>query len=188
MIFISAATVNTPYEEEIKNLITSLQLHRLTYFIYYYQSTGNWLKNGAQKPLFIWQALKQFRQPVCWLDADAIVHEYPVHLLNVQFVTAMTVGWREYRVLPGTIAFKFSDGALAFTRRWYEETIKLEEPNDQDCLQKILSRDRRSDMEISWEKLPIEYCKMFHRDPEVKPIIGHYQASRRHKHVVEGTA
>jgi hypothetical protein len=77
-VYISYVTEGTFYEEIVKGLVSSLEKFDLPYKIYKRPSLNDWDKNARQKSRVIAEALEEFSQPVVWLDADAIVQQYPI--------------------------------------------------------------------------------------------------------------
>lgn len=77
-LVISPFTLGTPYETEIKEMQASLVEHDVPHIIYGYDSLGSWRKNCNATVVIILEALLENPEyNIVWIDADAIVHEYP---------------------------------------------------------------------------------------------------------------
>jgi len=76
-IAVTAYTIDTPYEQEVKGLISGLEEHGVEYSLVGYKSVGDWRKNCQNKQKFIIDTLRKGNRPVVWLDADARLRAYP---------------------------------------------------------------------------------------------------------------
>ena len=78
IIFISYATLNTPYIQVIESqLIPSPRSFKLPHYIEYITDKGNWNKNTNYKSTFILKMLNKHKCPVIFLDADATILKFP---------------------------------------------------------------------------------------------------------------
>lgn len=182
MVFFSFYSEHTPYEFEVKQLEATLKRYELQYRIYSFKNKGNWLKNCAMKYTFMRDMLETYRCPVCVLDSDARVLQYPKLLMETS-APIMAHYLKRPRFLPELL-----DGTLAMTPSMLpvvDEVIKRceERPDkfDQMHLQEILA-----ERNIPVYQLPVEYCMIQGLEEElnVKPeniVIHHLQASRRNR-------
>lgn len=81
MIFISYYS-GDKYKICANRLERSLNKFNLPYYIQEINDLGGWEKNNSFKPEFIKEQLLKFKQPVCWLDADNEIRQYPVLLMD----------------------------------------------------------------------------------------------------------
>ncbi len=198
-IFVSFFTVDTGYEKEVQNLVSSLDSLALPYYIEGIESLGNWIVNTQYKPILIRRALDMFRRSVVCIDADAMVRRNPVlfDTLNADFAAYVANSMRRIdaemfpdthgkaaidMLLSGTIWFNDTPQARALLEMWRKRCIAEPGVIDQtlllECLKKMMG-------EISFYPLPLSYCKVFDYDAQregcKEPVIEHYQASRRLK-------
>lgn len=81
MIFISYYTGES-YKICSNRLIPSLKKFNLPYYIKEIENTGNYKHNISFKPEFVKRCLLNYRQPVCWLDVDTEIIQYPSLLMD----------------------------------------------------------------------------------------------------------
>ena len=189
MIIISGYTLNTDYEEEVKDLVASLKKYNLPHKIYPYESRGNWTKNTMVKAELIQLAMKQFPDKVIvWLDADAIVLGEPKFFFSLaqqKFDLCCHYLKSNRRKLPrellsGTIAFAPTKTAKNLVDQWVmQKTVNW----DQKILQELVDGPFQRDLTIL--ELPAEYIKIKPKNvPNVRSlqcIVGHKQLSRQQR-------
>lgn len=94
-MIISYYTKNTPYEAEInEKLRPSLEKFKLEYDIQGIEDLGSWQKNTGYKCQFIKTMLLKHKKPVVFLDADAVILEYPELLFNIP--TEVDLGFHHF--------------------------------------------------------------------------------------------
>lgn len=179
-LIVTGYSINTPYEEEVKKFIDSLNDHHITnYKVYPFDSKGSWAKNCQQKAIILKQALTEQKENVCWVDADAVFLNPPILLGNIASEIAYHYFEKRKEVLTGTLYLKNCPIVLSLVDEW----IKVNNSNnewDQRNLQAILQSTQYQG--ISTTRLPAEYCKIFDSDQITPhPVIIHNQASRRFK-------
>jgi len=76
MIFVSYYS-GKPYEICSNRLKNSLIKFNLPYYIQEANNTGNKQHNISGKPKFVKDNLLKFKEPVCWVDADSEIIQYP---------------------------------------------------------------------------------------------------------------
>jgi len=174
-IVVSFYTQDTGYEQEVNNLIASLNKFNLEYDIEAIVNTGNWVKNTKYKATLISKMLKKHKRPVLFLDADAVVRQYPSLF---EEITCDMAWWGSN---TGTLYFANTRLAWLTLCLW----IRLcELQNDWD--QRILAEVTRLVKPKVYE-LPYSYCHIFDSGVEEPPVIEHFQASRRFKNAVTRT-
>jgi len=183
-IYIAYYTKNTGYAVEVKNLEASLIKFELDYEIQGITNLGSWNKNTHYKPTFIKEMLVKHERPVVYLDADAVVCNYPTLLDTADFDIGVPVlDWSKYRsrkqiteTMSGTLYFKPTPRVSALIDAWIHVCEVDGKTWDQRLLAKLLPE---------FTILPDEYCVIFDFMRVVQnPIIKHMQASRRLRNVI----
>lgn len=185
VLYISSFTADTPYEEEVKNLKASLDKFGLPYEILGMRNKGSWVKNTQMKPLVIKTAMDKHNRDVVWLDADAVVKEDPVLFKTLKCDVAFHYlkEWNEK--MTGTMYFKNSTSSREILNKWISLNNTNNEP-DAKNFQSIMDADGNS---VKVYDLPKEYINIEDNPYLIceKPVITHYQASRRFKNAVKFT-
>jgi hypothetical protein len=191
MIIISGYTFNTPYEEEVKDLEADLKRFNLPYWLYGYESRGNWTKNTMVKAELIQRALMEYPEDdVIWLDADAIILREPKffhELKNKNFDICchyLKTHYNPNELLSGTIIFR----NVPIVRKLVDDWVAIKNENwDQKILQELV--DGKYKLKLNKLELPQEYIKI--RPKNVKDarslncVIGHKQMSREQRHKIK---
>lgn len=195
-LVISFYTLQTPYELEVKKLKNSCEKYGIEAEIVGVESTGSWEKNCALKPLFILEKLRQLGRPVLWVDADAVFKQRPD--FNEFEGCDLSVRMNEFlpkehasRISSGTIFVRNNAAGITILEEWCQETEKVLQHKertlefwDQMTLRDVLNRNAS----LRFFPLPLKYAKIFDFDDlfisEKEVVIEHFQASRRHKHVI----
>lgn len=176
-------TINTGYEDAAKRLRVSCEETGVPHVIVGIPSLGSWERNCAYKSEFIFQKWRELKQPVLWVDADAVVRRPPSLLAgtDADFAIHKVNRWQ---FASGTLYFNQTENA----RRLLECWIRLckETPSVWDQVH----------LDSAWEEttclyplktlwLPQSYTKIFDRDvlpgEDPQPVIEHFQASRELK-------
>lgn len=175
---ISYFTLNTGYEDEVKNLIASLQKFDLSYYIEGIKNLGNWQANTHYKARFIRKILDQIQGPVVFVDADAVIQQYPELFDNLKEDFAAYFKEKD-RLFSGTLYFKNNTNIKDFIDCWIQDNSKNTGMWEQQVLSEIIPRWKDK---ISIYRLPGTYCQIFDlmRDAG-EPVIEHFQASRKFK-------
>ena len=180
-VVIAYFTRDTPYAEEVKNLINSLEKFNLPMDIVGISSQGNWQANTQYKPYFIKQMLfRHFPKDVLYLDADAIVSQHP--LLFDSFQEDIGVVYRnETELLSGTCYFANKPNVMMLIDAWIEGCFKNPNIWDQQVLQFFLQEFSEL-LKLKIKTLPPTYCQIFDLMKDCgSPVIEQFQASRRFK-------
>lgn len=169
-------TVNTEYEVSVKKLEESFKKFNLNYKLYPYQSQNDWIKNCSFKPKFILEALEEFKTPIVFVDADAIIKQYPSYFEDVNCDISIRV--EQDTVLSGTIFINNTEKAIGLITEWAYELDKDCSEWDQKSLTKIIKNNDTCKI----INLPIEYIYIYDLFkglfPDKIPVIEHYQLSR----------
>jgi hypothetical protein len=199
-IVVSFYTKHTPYEQEVTHLLTSLERWGIDYDVRGLKAGANWQSNCNMKATFCRDLMAEHNRPLIWLDADAVVERYPRLFweLDQHYDFAICpVGPRlETKFLSGTLWFNHSDASRQLLDAWVQACAK---PRHQWSRQEQDTPDQVF-LHAAWRRvhaasapqvlrtfwLPQSYCAIFDK-PLVgnePPVILHYQASGRFKHLV----
>ena len=194
LVVVAYYTVNTPYEAEANKLIASLKKLGINHDVVGVKNLGNWQANTRFKAKFMESMLnKHVGKNLLYVDSDAIVHSSPILFQNYQCDIAVRwqdFRWRQNECLSGTIFMANNDKTRELCRRWQHINTN-EGPNattfEQWNLGKVI-QDMRREGKIKDKNLPPEYTFIFDimrkMYPNIKPVIEHFQASRRLKNKV----
>jgi hypothetical protein len=194
LVIVAYYTINTPYEEEAKKLISSLNKLGLNHDVVGVTNLGNWQANTRFKAKFMEDMLNKHQEKnLLYIDSDAIVHSRPV--LFEDYVTDIAVRWQDFRwrkneCLSGTIFMANNEKTRELCRRW-QRINKNEGPNattfEQWNLGSVI-KEMEAEGKIKTDNLPPEYTMIFDSMramyPDVVPVIEHFQASRKLKNKV----
>lgn len=178
VVFVSAFTKNTPYEEEVETLRDSLDKFGLSYVIYEIPNQGSWIRNTQEKVKYMFRALEDYKCPIVWVDADAEIHKKPDYFKSVnkdiEFYTIKE--WDDY--LIGTLFLNYNLRVKEFITTWIYNC----EINNLSA-QKVFKNVIKKTPDLDVGNLPVEYIKIFDNDLQKcdDPVIVHNQASRRFK-------
>lgn len=185
-IVVAFYTENTPYAEEVQNLIASLKTFNLPMDIVGVPTQGNWDANTHYKAYFIKQMLiRHFPKNILYLDADARVQKYPILFDAADFDVGVVYNNDVEMVLIGSTLY-FANNAKVFelVERWVKGCSLNPTAFDQEILQYLLEQ-KSHDLQLKVRHLPQTYCQIFDLMKHVgDPVIEQFQASRRYKHIV----
>jgi hypothetical protein len=122
---------------------------------------------------------------IIWLDCDAEVVDYPV-VFDMLHDYDIGLYYRDRprrprELLTGTLYFNFTTASLDVLDEWIDMCRLFPNVWDQLSLQKVMEEIDRDDIKIF--DFPSSYVKIFDAQDmlNVKPVITHWQASRRLK-------
>ena len=197
LIIIAYFTVDTPYEEEKEKLVESCKKFGLNYYIKGVKNLGDWQKNTRYKATFVKECLEKFPDKrLLYVDADAIFNHFPNLFIDYNCDIAIRwqdFSWRKNEALSGTIYFENNEKIKKLCDKWIaynDAEYKGNKPPktmEQWNLGKVITEMRQSDKLVD-KNLPETYCFIFdlmlRMYPNAKPVIEHFQASRRFKRKV----
>lgn len=187
-IYIAFYTIDTPYEEEAKKLEASLREFSLPYEIEAIPTLGSWQENTKYKAIFIQNMLfKHTGRAVVYLDCDAVIRERPTLFDNIDCDIAVHYYESKNRpdreLLSGTLYVAPTENARRLIELW--RYVNQEYPSRWE--QKNLSIALKFMPEIKIYELPPTYCLIFDlMKDRGRPVIEHFQASRRYKDLIDG--
>ena len=194
LLVVGYYTVNTPYEQEAQRLIYSCKNLGLNYDIQGVQNFGSWQSNTRYKANFMLNMLHAHPgKRLLYVDCDAVIHETPNLFINYSAdisVRYQDFSYRKNECLSGTIYMENNLKTKRLCEFW-ANTNRTEGPNAKTLEQVNLGRaiDKMVSSEgLIFKNLPPEYTFIFDTMrkmyPDVKPIIEHFQASRKYKNRV----
>lgn len=141
---------------------------------------GCWTWNCAQKGPFVQKCLREFKRPILWVDADALIHCPLTWLEELDYDWVdFAAYWDGTRLCSGTLLFNYSPGGLLLVDKWAAQCIAHKAMWDQISLALMY---RRSNPKPHTAILPQGYCKIFDRrwrpNEKQEEVIVHHQASR----------
>jgi hypothetical protein len=189
LVIVAYYTLNTPYEEEAKKLIKSLNKLGLNHDVVGVPNLGNWQANTRFKAKFMYDMLDKHQgKSLLYVDSDAIVHSAPILFENYNVDIAVRwqdFRWRKNECLSGTIFMANNKKTRELCRRWQKININ-EGPNattfEQWNLGSVI-KEMEAEGKIKTDNLPPEYTMIFDSMramyPNIIPVIEHFQASRK---------
>jgi hypothetical protein len=181
---ITFVTIGTPYEREVGRLERSVAELGLRVHVARLPNRGSWVKNCACKGQFVLDCLREFDEPIVWLDSDAELLRYPELFEDADFEFAAYWTSPGKTLLSGTLYFAPTGTSVRLVEGWARRCE--ERPHKWD--QTHLRDEFLSTLPLeSCFRLPQGYCKIFDRvwrEPSRVEYIRHYQASRRFKRLI----
>ena len=192
LMIVGYYTVNTPYEEEAKNLLESLNRLGINHDISGVKTLGNWQANTRFKAGFMLDMLnKHPKYRLLYVDVDAVVHLSPDLFKNYHCDIAVRwqdFRWRKNECLSGTIYMENNERTKRICELWRD--INVNEGNESNRMEQwnldtVINKMKEEDPNFTYKNLPPEYTMIFDSMrgmyPNITPVIEHFQASRRFK-------
>jgi hypothetical protein len=195
-ILVSLYTIDTPYEEKIKELKSTIKNRKIDYCLFGKLPLGDWRKNLNHKSGIILKAMEMFPcKDIVFVDADAKVNKYPVLFdrLSKEKQANIAACFHEYKesvspgsLLSGTLWIKNCKKSKGLIMRWHEIGLKNEKIRHQHCLRLAIDEFNMDSSFLQIYRLPTEYTYIFdyHYGKQLNPVITHYQASRKFREQV----
>ena len=194
MITIGYYTRGTPYEAEAERFAKSCIMCGQPFFLRSMIDSDSWHLNTALKPNFILHCLREFKQPILYVDVDAVFHENCVeHFTDLEKDFDFAVHWlKGERLLSGTLWFNKTQNAYDLLSAWIELNQAKKAIGDctgggQRNLWEVIDQNIVRDLRM--HNLPGRYCYAFRRPEcyEGEPkIIEHLLASRENRDASKG--
>jgi len=165
------------YNEMIGNLKESFLKFSVPYYIKTIPSQRSWRDTHRYMHGEIRKAFDLFPdENLVYLDADAVIREYPKLFDTITAEVAFNYNYQKQRVRVGTLYLKNCDKVKKLIEMW---GIKSKADN---CFQSAGFDQALALDEYDIYRLPDPYTRIFdHKIQKGKPIIEHFQASRRVK-------
>jgi len=193
VIFVAYYTINTAYEHEANKLKASLSKLNLLYDIVPVPSLGSWQKNTRFKAKFMQQMLLKHKgKNLVYVDVDAVVHSIPILFKDMKCdigIRYQDFRWRQNECLSGTIFMANNERSMKICKEW--ESINIKEKDNRKNLEQwnlgnaIDLYGKQIGLKV--QNIPPEYTFIFDLMkqiyPNIKPVIEHFQASRKNKNV-----
>jgi hypothetical protein len=191
-MIISGYTINTDYEQEVKDLESDLKRFNLPYKLYGYESRGDWTKNTMVKAELVQRALKEYPgKDIIWIDADAVIVKEPRFFHQLKDKTFdiccyyLSTRYNPNELLSGTIVFRNNDIVNQLVNDWVNDNDEVNW--DQKILQKYV--DGKYSDRLKKLHLPSEYIKIkprnVHNARSLDCVIGHKQVSREQRYKIK---
>ena len=196
VLVVSFFTRGNGYEAEAQKLRASLGELLIPGELTIYEPFASWDEAVRYKPTFILEKLMHHYPDeydgILWTDADSIFRSVP----NWSKLQGVDLAWHRFKRGPhhevehltGTMYFKTgSERVQEFVELWEHRTAMLRRI---DCPEQVALRDLWNNKahtyrDLSWRDIGPEMVYIFddfkEHYPNVKPVIEHYQASRRLK-------
>ena len=184
-------TANTPYEEEARQLVESLDKFNLSYHLYPIESGESWVENCAQKSNIIKRALDDFSEDILYLDVDARVLRKPSFGSIDRSVPGYCLWTHTFTGVPteelcsGTIYFPNNSISRQVVDAWIAMQKTYPKLWDQKTLQKVHKMFPHERLHHDWINIQSYIRKGDGKEIRFieteNPIIVHTQASRRNR-------
>lgn len=192
-LFVSYYTLDTGYEQEIKNLINSCEKLSLETDFVGIDSKGKWDQNCCYKPRFLLEMLEKHKRPIVWVDADAVILKKPLFFDSLECDIALRI----YEDLPlehpsklitGTLFLNDTPAIKTLLELWETKCSQMLAENNKEVWDQIALKYvlLESGAGVNITPLPDPYCAIYDKKKTLKndAVILHYQASRLFKKVV----
>ncbi len=120
---VSFYTDTWDYKKHAIRLARECDVYKLPHHIVELPDTGRWIDNTRLKPKFIYDAIREIKRPILWLDVDASILNPPDALklpISYDFMGVhQRIGpMRQWHV--GTMFFNYNDAVIDFLGKWVE--------------------------------------------------------------------
>jgi hypothetical protein len=176
-----------------KYLLPSLLKWNLFFCIKELPNKKQWKANTEMKAQFILNIMNWHNTDVVWIDADAVIKEYPMLLLVLSLysnydVAVHTLNWQDQygkngkELLSGTLYFRNNKQTKDLLKLWIKYADKF------GWEQRGLEQAIKETPNVNVFSLPRSYCyigtKPDGKPPKIvieNPVIEHFQVSREVK-------
>jgi hypothetical protein len=171
------------YRPDAMRMIESCKRFGLDYYVWQIPGEKNWLANCRYKPQFLKEMLKACPgKNLVWIDADGVIQQYPIlfdHLCSWQNLQQYHIGvhyFRNRELLTGTVYLKNCPETMQLLDGWIDQVRQQPNTKEQLVLQMVLPLWPQYKVFM----LPPNYCQIYDLMKWAgKPVIEHFQASRR---------
>ena len=189
MIFVSAYTIGTPYEQEVQRLKESLDQFGVPLTIVGYAPGATWQQSVKVKAEIVRDMLAKQPEDVYWIDADAVCENPPTDLENEVANADFAAVWQRRRILNGaSLFFRNNDLGKWLAQRWVDFMRGSPDSlTDQAALQHIVQNEARG-MGVRVKRLPVYYAQVINSwwGKDVPGIVfRQHQANRKYKKLAD---
>ena len=188
LIVIGYYTLGTGYQNEAGKLLASCVKFGLNYDLVGVKNLGTWQKNTRYKAQFVKQMLLKYpNYRLLYVDCDAVFNQTPE--LFKDYKADVAVRWQDFNYrknecLSGTIYLENNLKTRMLCEKWISYNDNDPSP-ERNLEQTNLDKAIQSTVGLITKNLPEEYTFIFDSMrriyPNAKPVIEHYQASRKYK-------
>ena len=176
-------TIGTPYEQEILMMRASVEQFGIKTSIKGFYPRKSWLANVSYKPQFIKECLETIDTDIVYLDADAVMHEYPYLFDDIHDDIGVHYWRRRSEYLAGTLYVKNNKAGRDFISHWDEVQSQNLEVLDLIIFKRLIREAMSKGLKVF--QLPASYAQIFDLMKDSgQPVISHMQASRRYKYIM----
>jgi hypothetical protein len=182
-LVVSFFTEANGYKPDAVKMMASCERFGLDYYVLNIKGEGSWLANVRYKPAFMQQMLAQHQgKNLVWIDVDGVVQQYPQLLDDLagameykDFIIGVHY-FRKRELLTNTVFLRNCDQTMQLMAAWINLVKAMPGVWEQKILQLLLSQHPEWKVFL----LPAGYSQIFDlMRYEGKPVIEHFQASRR---------
>lgn len=195
MLYISYCTEGV-YEQVMKDyLLPTLIKWKLDYKIDTLPNYKDWTINVGMKSEYILKKLLEYKQDICFIDADATIEQYPYIFDEIPKEYDIAVHYLDFynfwhdaapsevnnHLISAVLMVRYNERTIKLLEKWSIEVKKKINILEQKVLQNLIFEDK----DIKVFKLPIEYCAIIKRDgtcPVKEPVIHQHQISRKYRY------
>ena len=196
-IIVSYFTAGTSYEKVIEDLKRSLLQHGLPNHIFSFPPTGTWRGNLNYKSECIRTAMDLYPNlDIVFVDADAIIRQYPVlfDALSKERTYDISAHFFRYRpesgdadeLLSGTLWIQNGPMGRKIVEAWHKTGLAQPKVRHQMCLKLAIEELKAQGERVRVFRHPFAYTAIFDYPLArlIKPVIEHFQASRKYRREV----
>lgn len=177
-LIVSYYTTGTVYEQWADRMMASCDRLGLQHHVVPLEVTGSWEVRTHTKARVCQAIWTEARQPILWVDADAVIHQRPERLLNATADFAVHQWEGDKHFISATVFFNQTPAAGRLLEAWVARCPTDTTVSDQEHLQAVWNTMAR-ELHTLW--LPRSYCQIFDRQRDEPPVIEQFQASRPEK-------
>lgn len=179
--YVVCAYFTESYVDEITQLHESLVKLNLNHYLYPHEDLGYWEKNTRAKPAFVLHCLDKFKEHnIAYTDADSVICQTPELFATIEedlgvFKAPAESAYFTHNYLTSTVFFKNNKSCRQLIKLWIDEQDVGALQVDQDSFDIAMKKIP----ELTVYHFPFSYVKVFDQQEGVKPVIEHFQASRK---------
>jgi hypothetical protein len=191
MIVVTTYTPGSKYEDYAKKLEASCDRFGIQFRGIEIESRETWHDTDLIKIEIVRELLLEYRRPICWMDSDCEIVQFPTLLIDPPCDFA-AYNWHadpdntgglyydntRLQVSGGVLYFRYSAPALELVVRWEQMSLLAQSGGTDPPLDAAFNQYKPPVNPI-W--LPKSYNRMDSMWPDVKPVINHEYCNRGHR-------